>query len=496
MNRNASLNLISLRAGISLILALTLGGCASTEGLLPQLQIADPAGLATARSLDSLGSPWPDADWWKALGDSQLDTLIAEALQGSPDLAAVDARVRQATVQAQRVDANRSPSVTAMGTVQGLYIPETVAEPPLGGSFQSFKVLGLNAGYTTDFWGGERAAWEAALGQQHAAEVDANAARLILSVDIARAYARLGYAFQAYDLALEDDKRAAQLLALTRQRVAAGIDSIARQRAAESAAASAKQHLFRAEHEIEQDRIALAALVGKGPDRGIDIARPSVLKPIALALPDNLPADLIGRRPDIVAARWRVEAASRHIDAAQASFYPSFNLTAALGLMSFHTDDLLSLRSRYYMLAPAVSLPVFDGGRLRANLAGRDADYDLAVAQYNKTLVSAFNQVAAQVKATQSLVLQEDVQKRAVDTAREAWDLAMQRYKRGIDSYTEALNIQQSLLAAEMNLTAIHLQQIDTSVDLVQALGGGYRSPGRGATPAPAVQNKTTSTPS
>lgn len=466
-----------------------LGGCASTDGLSPQLHLNSASDVTSSRSLDNSGkqhgrtNTWPDSDWWKALGDPQLNSLIAEALQSSPDLAVVDARIRQASAAALDADSKRSLKVSAIGTVQGVYLPESVAQPPLGGSYISPKVLGLNASYNMDLWGGERAAWEAAIDQQHAAEVDANAARLVLSVDVTRAYAQLGYAFLAYDLAQDDDQRAAKLLELTKQRVAAGIDGLAQQRSAESMSSLTQQRLLKAGNEIEQDRLALALLIGKGPDRGIDIARPSVLQPIALAIPDNLPADLLGRRPDIVAARWRVEAVSRNIDASKASFYPSFNLTAALGLISLHTSDLLSLRSRYYLVAPAISLPIFDGGHLRAGLAGRDADYDVAVAQYNKTLVTAFNQVAAQIKTTQSLDQQEEALKHAVDTAREAWDLAMQRYKRGISGYIEVLDVQRTLLTAETNLTDIHLQQIDTSVQLVQTLGGGYQRPNRTAAP-------------
>jgi outer membrane protein TolC len=111
---------------------------------------------------------------------------------------------------------------------------------------------------------------------------------------------------------------------------------------------------------------------------------------------------------------------------------------------------------------------------LRANLAGRDSDYDIAVAQYNKTLVSALNQVALQIQAAQSLTLQESLQKQSVSAAREAWDMAMQRYQHGIGSYAEVLNAEQSVLDAESTLADIHTQQIDTAIQLVHALGGGY----------------------
>ena len=464
--------------GTLLALGVGLGGCASSEGLSTEGKIATSSGLWSGNALSSsktqFGKTWPATDWWQALGDAQLDQLIKEALQGNPDLDVADARVRQAAAMAMNADASRSVSVKATTSIQGIHLPGKVISPTSDDQYFTPKILGLSGSYNADLWGGEKAAWEAALGQQHASEVDAKAARLALSVDVARTYAQLGYDYEAHDLAQKDTERTQHLLKLTVQRVTAGIDSISQQRQAEALAASAEQKSAQAAHAIESERIALAILIGKGPDRANAIARPKTLQPMALALPDNLPAELIGRRPDIVAARWRVEAAQHDIDSAKAGFYPSFNLTAAVGLVSFHTSDLISLRSRYYSVAPAISLPIFDGGRLRANLAGRNSEYDIAVAQYNKTLAGAFNQVALQIQAGQSLSAQEASQQQSVSAAREAWQMAMERYRRGIGSYVEALTVEQSVLAAETSLTAIRTQQVDTAIQLVHALGGGY----------------------
>ena len=480
-----------------------LGGCASSEGLSTQGRMATPATVSAGKSLANAGgkyaSTWPALDWWHALGDAQLDALIEEALQGNPDLAAADARMRQASAMALNADALRSPSVNANGNIQKIHIPggllSTLASDSPDLNITTWT-LGLSASYKANLWGGERAAWEAAVGQQHAGEVEAQAARLTLSADVARAYVRLAYAWQAHDLAQKDAERARQLLDLARQRVAAGIDSIGRQRQAEALAADARRQLAQADNAIESGQIALAILIGKGPDRAAEIARPAALQPLALAVPDNLPADLLGRRPDIVAARWRVEAAQRDIDASKADFYPSFNLAAAFNLWSLHSDDLLTLRSRYYTVSPAISLPLFDGGRLRARLAGRNAEYDIAVARYNKTLVGAFNEVALQIRAAQALSEQEAAQQQSVDAARAAWELAMQRYRRGISGYIEALNAEQSVLASEATLAAIHAQQIDSGIQLVHALGGGFAAEPSGNAASSTTQNTTGKVPS
>jgi len=461
----------------SLFVALLTAGCANTQGLAPQGRLADGSALASAKRLSGVPlsvAAWPAADWWRAFGDAQLDGMVDEALRGNPDLALADARARQATARALGADAARMPEVGFKGALPGAQIPTSVLPDPYGGNYLTAKQLALSFSYTFDLWGGERANWEAALGQQRAVEVDAHAARLALSADVARAYSELAYAFDAHDVAEHDRERAARLLALTRQRVSAGLDSQAQLKQAEAAEASAEQKLARSAQAIESGRTQLAVLLGKGPDRGLDIARPAPLKPTSLALPDNLPADLLGRRPDLVAARWRVEAAGRGIDAAKAQFYPNINLTAAVGLLALHTADLFQLSSRYALMTPAISLPIFDGGRLRANLAEHDAEYDLAVAQYNKILVGALNQVGEQVSQIQSLVVQETAQQRALAAARDAWDLSMLRYRNGVGSYLEVLTVQQTLLAADLQLAALHAQQVDAAIQLVRALGGGY----------------------
>jgi outer membrane protein TolC len=178
-----------------------------------------------------------------------------------------------------------------------------------------------------------------------------------------------------------------------------------------------------------------------------------------------------------------VEAALHGIRAAKAQFYPSINLSATLGLASMGLGDLFSLPSRYGQIAPAVSLPVFDGGRLRAGLAERDADYDLAVAHYNETLVDALHQVAAKVITLRAIQTQTVTQKQALDAAQSAYDLAMQRYRSGLSSYLDALGAEQAHLRAKQQLADLHAQRIAASVKLMQALGGGF-APEASARPA------------
>jgi NodT family efflux transporter outer membrane factor (OMF) lipoprotein len=416
---------------------------------------------------------WPASDWWSGLGDPQLDALIAEALQDNPGLGVADARARAAQAEAGVAEAARKPSVNGGAAAAG-------ARPPaaLLGDKAHFAVA--KYGYVSfkwdlDLWGGKRAAWEAAVGQARAAEVDARAARIELSGNVARAYAQLGYAFTQQDLAAGELKRANQSRELTRQRVAAGIDNQIALKQGDAEVATAEQDVALAARAVDAARSSLSVLLGKGPDRGLQIARPRLLKPAELAVPSNLPLDLLGHRADLVAARWRVEAASKDIKVAKTEFMPNISIGAMAGVISMGGGNPFSLPGRFYQFGPSLSLPIFDGGKLRANLSGKDAQYDIAVAQYNQALVGALNQVADDLSALQSLHDQLAAQQRAQTAAQQAWDLALQRYQAGIGSYLEALVVRQQLLVANTGMAALQAQQVDLSVQLIQALGGGFQ---------------------
>ncbi|MFC5527789.1 efflux transporter outer membrane subunit [Rhodanobacter ginsengisoli] len=458
------------------VLTLVLGGCASSGGLQPDGTLTDPSTLRAGHSLagaQGAATAWPATDWWSGLGDPQLDALMSEALRNNPGLAVADARARGAQAQVGIADAARGPSVTAGAAVNGARLP---ADLPIGnGHFGLAKYADVSFKWGLDLWGGKRAAWQAALGASRAAQVDARAARIELSGNVARAYARLGYAFAQQDLAAGELKRANQSRDLTRQRVSAGIDNRIVLKQAEGEVASAEQDAALSARAVDAARSALSVLLGKGPDRGLEITRPRVLTPAELAVPANLPIDLIGHRADLVAARWRVEAAGRDIKAAKTEFLPNISIGAMAGVIALGGGNPLSLSSRFFEGGPSLSLPIFDGGRLRANLAGKDAQYDLAVAQYNQTLVGALNEVADDVSALQSLQQQIEAQQRAQTAAQQAWELSLQRYQAGIGSYLEALSVRQQLLVANRGMAALQAQQVDRSVQLIEALGGGFQ---------------------
>ncbi|WP_114240162.1 efflux transporter outer membrane subunit [Dyella sp. C9] len=474
------LQLLAAATGITLALA----GCVSSGGLHPSGSLIDALSLKSDRSLSNVKvSPaaWPAADWWTGLGDPQLSALIAEALKDNPSLGVADSRARQAQAEAGAADAQRGPSVNAGANVIGQRLPLTAAPPDLGGGeFTWFKDARASFSWGLDLWGGKRAAWEAALGQQRAAEVEQQAARIELSTNVARAYVQLAYAYDQQDVAKAEHERATTARELTQQRVAAGLDNQLQLKQSDTEVANADQQVAAANRAIDAARSSLSVLLGKGPDRGLEITRPQMLQPAALAVPANLPMDLMGHRADVVAARWQVEAAGKEIKVAKTQFMPNVSISAMAGVAAAGGINPLQLPARFYTFGPSFSLPLFDGGRLRSNLAGKDAQYDQAVAQYNQTLVRAVNEVADDYDAVQSAQEQVAAQQRAVDAATQAWQLAEQRYKAGVGSYLEALIVRQQLLAAQQRMAALTTQQVDLSVQLIQALGGGFR-PQQGA---------------
>ncbi len=475
--RDHTMRLHTFAAGIGM--AVALAGCASSGGLHPEGTLTDAASLKTSQSLTRLDvSPadWPSQDWWTSLGDPQLTTLINEALKHNPSLAETDARSREAQAQVGIADADRQPTVSASGAYSGARIPTTLLPSDAGGGhYKPAKYVYASFSWDLDLWGGKRAAWEAALGQARAAQIAAQAARIELSANVARAYVQLGYAYDQVRVAGDDFKRASDFRKLTNQRVNAGIDSKFQLKQGDSEVATAQREQAVAQRAVESAQSALSVLLGKGPDRGLAIIPPTPLQPTAVAVPDNVSVDLIGHRADLVAARWRVEAAAKNIKVAKTRFLPDVSISALAGLITTGGGNLFQLPARFYQAGPTLSLPIFEGGRLRANLSGRDAQYDEAVAQYNQTLVRAVNQVADDLAGLRSLGQQIAAQQRALDAASQAYELSDQRYQAGIGSYLESLTVRQQLLGAQQAMAALQSQQVDLSVQLLQALGGGYQ---------------------
>jgi len=458
--------------------ALLLAGCASTGDLHTHSTVGSANQLAATASLD--GTPvspavWPTEAWWESFGDAQLTQLVVAALAEQPSLRVAAARVRQADALASVAGAPLSPQGNLNGRATRQRFSEHSTTPqPLAGSWDWTADLQAGVGYEIDFWGKNRAALDAALQRAQAAEVDRHAAELMLTTSLVRAYLKLDTAYLLRDLAEDTLRQREDTLKLTQRRVDAQLDSRLDMKQAEAALPATRERIAALNEQIALTRNQVAALVGRGPDAGIQVGRPSLRGGFAGAIPTTVPAELIGRRPDVVAQRWRVEAAGAEIKVARAQFYPNVSLTAFTGLQSLGLSDLMNAGSRVLGIGPAISLPVFDGGRLRGNLGARQAEYDVAVEQYNGTLVTALHDVVDQLVSLRWQAERSAQQQEALRLTQEAYDMASARYRSGVGSYLQVLSAEGQVLQQKQLLIELDTRNRALHLELIRALGGGY----------------------
>jgi len=462
------------------LVVLLLAGCVERGGWQAAPQLA-PQALSSERTLAGAtvdATAWPADTWWRAYGDAQLDALVEQALAGSPSLEIAEARLRAAQGQAIAARAARLPSASLDADLSRQRFPENgLYPPPYGGSYWNQGQAQLDFSYDLDLWGHYRALAGAARSGVAAAQADEAAARLALAVAVVRAYVQLDLWYALLDVANDQLKQQQGLLDLTGQRVAAGLENTARVKQSESNLALARAGVAAAQGSIDLARDQLADLVGAGPDRGLDVRRPQLAAPASIALPAVLPADLIGRRPDVAAARARVEAAAHGIKAAEAQFYPDVNLTAFAGFQSLGLSQLFDAADRVDGVSAALSLPIFNRGQLTGALYGRQAQFDQSVGQYNQTLLDAIRQVADVVANWRALEKETAEQVTALDAAQRAYDLTTERYRAGLDNYLSVLSSQNQVLLAEALRAELQSRRLSFSADLVMALGGGYGTP-------------------
>lgn len=429
---------------------------------------------------------WPDlardGTAWSAWRDPVLDGLVAGALERQPSLQVVRLRVQQAQAAADVAGAARGPQVNAGLDLTEQRFTENGPYPrPLAGSWKWNNSAQVGASWEWDLFGRQQAAVAAAIGQQRAAAAEAQAAALLLSAQLASAYVSLARALELRRIAEAALAERGQVLALVRQRVGAGLDNTVDLRQAEGTVAQTRVDLAAADEQIARARHALAELSGQPPD-ALDALAPALAPLRAQALPAGLPADLVGRRADVVAQRWRVEAATQDVAVARAQFYPNINLVAFAGLASLGLDRFIEAGSRQFGVGPAIRLPLFDGGRLRANLGAKAAEADVAVETYNATLLRALREVADEVTSLKSLEDQQREQAAALAAAEAAFDLATQRYRAGLGNFLVVLTAEGSVLAQRRGAADLKARHLLAEVALSRALGGGLQAEAPGTT--------------
>jgi NodT family efflux transporter outer membrane factor (OMF) lipoprotein len=451
-----------------------LAACAPNLGDKPQPRTA--ASLAATRSLPDQGGQWPGDGWWKAYGDSQLDQLIAEGLSGSPDIAAAAARLARAQGLAQSAGAALGPTLVGEGSAGKIKQSYNNGFPRefLPQGWKDTGTLNLQFGFDLDLWGKNRARLRAALADRDAARVEAAQARLTLASAIAASYADLARLYAERDVAEEALRIQQDTAGLVSNRVRNGIDNEGQRSQAAAAVPAARADLSSIDEQIALTRNQLAALIGAGPDRGLAIARPQLSALTTLALPPSAGIDLVGRRPDIVAARARVEAAAERIKAARAAFYPDISLNGLVGLQALGFGNVLKSGSTYGNAGPAFSLPIFDTGRRAGDYRTARADYDAAVADYDKALIGALQDVANAVASRTALGSQASDARASLADSQKAYEIARERYRAGLSTYLDVLTAEQQLIVARRRDADLTARAFTLDVALIRALGGGF----------------------
>ncbi|MEQ1579456.1 MAG: efflux transporter outer membrane subunit [Steroidobacteraceae bacterium] len=431
--------------------------------------------LAFSRTVGSAAQgQWPEREWWNVYGDAQLGSLIKEGLAANPDMDAALARIQAADARAAGTRAPLIPTIEAnVGSQRTLFSENGFLPPPIGGSTIWQNKASLDLRWEIDFWGKHKSALAGALRDTAAASIDKESAELALSTSIARRYVEWQRIEEQLELGRALVKQRESLLGLTQKRVTAGLDSNVQLRAAEAAVPDTRADIAALETQASIARIELAALVGAGPDRGLDLTRPALKVPAAAGSPTAIPADLLARRPDVLARRLRAEAAASRADGAQADFYPNINLAAAVGLDSKTFTDWVDMGSKFYNAGPALNLPLFGGGRRRATLNLRTAEYDEAVAMYRQSLVGATRDVATALTDLRSVDTEQRDATAAVTAQTQSYDLARRRYEGGLGTMTDVLVAEASLLNQRRRIADLNARRLDASVRLVAALGGG-----------------------
>ncbi|MBP6899310.1 MAG: efflux transporter outer membrane subunit [Burkholderiaceae bacterium] len=444
-----------------------------------QLGLADPSPNSPQTAAEL---PWPGEQAWLAFAApgeaAQLSALIARALDSQPTLALAAARLDQAEAAlgipraAQGPQAQLSVDLTDQRFTENGLVPK-----PVAGSIRWNNSATLGFSWELDLFGRQQAALAAAIGQARAAAAEAQAARLLLSSQISAAWVQLARQLAQQRLVEATLLRRQQLQQLVRQRREAGLDTEIELRQADGSIAQARAELAQLDEAVQRSRHALAELSGQAPQALATLAPalPPAQAP-SQALPQQLPADLLGRRADLVAQRWRVEAALREVDVARAQFYPNLNLTAFVGLSSLGLQNFVEAGALTYGVGPALRLPVFDGGRLRAQLGGRQAEVQAAVAGYDGTLLRALREVADEIASLQALARQQQAQQQASQAAQAQQALARQRAEAGLGSRAPLLQAELGLLAQQRNELELQGRVLQAQVALAKALGGGWQA--------------------
>jgi outer membrane protein, multidrug efflux system len=472
----ASLRVITLALGLG---TLGLVGCrVGPDYHVPESAV--PEHFAEQASRAAAQTPRLEHDWWRALGDEQLDQLVAEALEGGPDLVVARARILEARAERAAVAGEELPQLSASAAYARQHgsgnVPVGTAPGGLGlDATSNLWLAGFDAGWEIDLFGGTRRAIESADAALGAAVADRDDAQLVLIAEVARDYVELRTEQRRLAIARELLGIRRDELTLVNAQFDSGLTGALDAARARAALAESEAEVPQVEEAERAALYRLGVLIGRPPESlppGLSAAAPI---PNAQAdVPVGLPSDLLKRRPDVRAAERRIAAANARIGVREADLYPHFSLTGVAGFESLYANNFLSGPSRYYAVGPSVTWLVFDAGRIRDEALAERARTDVATAQYQRVVLGALAEVETALVSYGRSRIQRAALEREVAAAREAESLARRLYEAGVEDFLTVLDAERTLESAEMSLAGAEQDAADSFIALTKALGGDW----------------------
>lgn len=469
----------ALKSSVVIACMTGLTGCISMLGIEPHARTSSPDQLDTGTVITAAAHiEWPKEDWWRSYQDPQLDKLVTETINDSPTLRIAQSRVTLSQSYAESMKAETMPTVSGdVSVTRERFTELQFIPPPWAGHADWNSKATVSLAYDLDLWGRQESIWRASVDETRAAAAERQQVKLALETAVVRTYVQLATEFSLRDVASEHLHELEQLSSIVKRSHAAGLSTKMEVLEAETPIPQARARIEGADARIRLLQNQLAALTGKGPGAGERITRPQLRLDAVTGLPTQLPANLIGRRPDIMAYRWRVEAAQQHIASAKAAFYPNINLIAFIGFQALGFSQLISSAANIAGVGPALSLPIYDGGRRRGNLSAKTASYDIAVDSYNEILVRALQDVSDQLVILQSNARQRKEADTALATASKAHELAKASYQAGLSNYLHVLHTHGIVLNQQEAIVQLQAARLDAYAGLMRALGGGTLNP-------------------
>ncbi|WP_395314435.1 multidrug resistance outer membrane protein MdtQ [Enterobacter sp. ECC-249] len=422
---------------------------------------------------------WPKNEWWKAYNDPQLNGLIAKALSDAPDMQIARQRITLAEAQAKAVMAADGPQIDFSAdaerqkmSAEGLMGPFALTDPAAGttGPWYTNGTFGLTAGWDLDLWGKNRALVEARIGKVNAQKAELEQTRQLLASSVARLYWEWQTQAAAGEVLAQIKHEQDNIIGADRELYQHGITSSVEGVETDINANKTEEQLAEVNGKMKAVEARLVALTNSS---SVTLTR-HALPTVDASLPSTLGYELLARRPDLQEAHWYIEASMSEVEAARAAFYPDVNLMAFLQQDALHLSDLFRSSAQQMGVTAGLTLPIFDSGRLNASLDIAQAQNNLSVANYNKAVVEAVNQVARTASEVETLTAKNRHQQEVEKDAARVVALAQARFSAGIVAGSRVSEARIPALKERLEGVMLKGQYLDATLQLTSALGGGY----------------------